>query len=53
MDNQYYYSTEIEWIRERNGDLSAPNLPDTTFLAIAENSKLNFVSLRSARMRGS
>lgn len=77
MDNQYYYSTEIEWIRERNGDLSAPNLPDliidappefkghegfwtpehlfvasvnscfmTTFVAIAENSKLDFVSLR-------
>ena len=77
MDNQYFYSTEIEWISERNGDLSAPNLPDliidappefkghegfwtpehlfvasvnscfmTTFVAIAENSKLDFVSLR-------
>jgi peroxiredoxin-like protein len=77
MENQYYYSTEIEWIGQRKGDLSAPELPDliidappefkgqegfwtpehlfvasvnscfmTTFLAIAENSKLDFVSLR-------
>ena len=77
MENQYYYSTEIEWIGDRRGDLSAPNLADllidappefkghegfwtpehlfvasvnscfmTTFLAIAENSKLDFVSLR-------
>jgi len=77
MENQYYYSTQIEWIGQRKGDLSAPGLPDliidappefkgqkgfwtpehlfvasvnscfmTTFLAIAENSKLDFVSLR-------
>jgi peroxiredoxin-like protein len=75
MENQYSYSTEVEWTGERRGDLSAPHLPDlevdappefkghegvwtpehlfvaavnscfmTTFLAIAENSKLEFVS---------
>lgn len=79
MENQYYYSTQIDWVGERKGDLSAPKLPDlivdappefngqegfwtpehlfvasvnscfmTTFLAIAENSKLDFVSLRVA-----
>ena len=77
MENQYSYTTEIEWICEREGVLSAPALPDliidappefkghegfwtpehlfvaslnscfmTTFLAIAENSKFDFVSLR-------
>src|SRR6266566_4677668 len=77
MENQYNYSTEVEWTGERRGDLSAPQLPDlavdappefkghegvwtpehlfvaavnscfmTTFLAIAENSKLEFVSFR-------
>ena len=77
MENQYFYSTEIEWIGERRGDLSAPDLPDlvidappefngqkgswtpehlfvasvnscfmTTFLAIAENSRFDFVSFR-------
>jgi peroxiredoxin-like protein len=75
MENQYSYSTEVEWTGERGGDLSGPDLPDlevdappefkghegvwtpehlfvaavnscfmTTFLAIAENSKLEFVS---------
>ncbi|HEY5883223.1 MAG TPA: OsmC family protein, partial [Pyrinomonadaceae bacterium] len=75
MENQYSYSTQVEWTGERRGDLSAPHLPDlevdappefkghegrwtpehlfvaavnscfmTTFLAIAENSKLQFVS---------
>ena len=75
MENQYRYTTEVEWTGERRGDLSAPHLPDlevdappefkghegvwtpehlfvaavnscfmTTFLAIAENSKLEFVS---------
>src|SRR5690349_7908776 len=28
MENQYFYSTEIEWIGERRGELSAPDLPD-------------------------
>lgn len=28
MENQYFYSTEIEWIGERRGELSAPELPD-------------------------
>src|SRR5207342_2903296 len=75
MENQYSYTTEVEWTGERRGDLSAPQLPDmevdappefkghegvwtpehyfvaavnscfmTTFLAIAEMSKLEFVS---------
>ncbi len=75
MENQYSYTTEVEWTGERRGDLSAAHLPDlevdappefkghegvwtpehlfvaavnscfmTTFLAIAENSKLEFVS---------
>ena len=75
MENNYYYTTEVEWTGERHGDLSAPVLPKlkidappefkghegvwtpehlfvasvnscfmTTFLAIAENSKLEFVS---------
>jgi peroxiredoxin-like protein len=82
MENQYSYSTGIEWTGERHGDLSAPQLPDleidappefkghegvwtpehlfvaavnscfmTTFLAIAENSKLEFVSF-SADAKG-
>lgn len=82
MDNQYSYTTEVEWTGERRGDLSAPHLPDlevdappefkghegvwtpehlfvaavnscfmTTFLAIAENSKLEFVSF-SADAKG-
>lgn len=76
MENQYFYTTEIEWIGERRADLSAPNLPAlvvdappefkghegfwtpehlfvaslnscymTTFVAIAENSKFDFVRL--------
>ena len=79
MENQYYYTTEIEWFGERRGNLSAPKLPElvvdappefkgqegawtpehlfvasvsscfmTTFLAIAENSKFDFVRLRIA-----
>jgi peroxiredoxin-like protein len=75
MENNYYYTTEVEWTGERHGDLSAPVLPGlkvdappefkghegvwtpehlfvasvnscfmTTFLAIAENSKLDLVS---------
>ena len=82
MENQYKYTTEVEWTGERRGDLSAPHLPDlevdappefkghegvwtpehlfvaavnscfmTTFLAIAENSKLEFVSF-SADAKG-
>ena len=82
MENQYSYTTEVEWTGERQGDLSAPHLPDlevdappefkghegvwtpehlfvaavnscfmTTFLAIAENSKLEFVSF-SADAKG-
>jgi peroxiredoxin-like protein len=82
MENQYTYTTEVEWTGERRGDLSAPHLPDlevdappefkghegawtpehlfvaavnscfmTTFLAIAENSKLEFVSF-SADAKG-
>ena len=82
MENQYSYTTEVEWTGERRGDLSALHLPDlevdappefkghegvwtpehlfvaavnscfmTTFLAIAENSKLEFVSF-SADAKG-
>jgi len=82
MENQYSYTTEVEWTGERRGDLSAPHLPDlevdappefkghegvwtpehlfvaavnscfmTTFLAIAENSKLEFVGF-SADAKG-
>lgn len=82
MENQYSYSTEVEWTGERRGDLSGPDLPElavdappefkghegvwtpehlfvaavnscfmTTFLAIAENSKLEFVSF-SADAKG-
>ena len=82
MENKYFYTTEVEWTRERAGELSAPDLPDleidappefkghegvwtpehlfvaavnscfmTTFLAIAENSKLEFVSF-SANAKG-
>lgn len=79
MNNEYFYSTEVEWTKEREGDLRAPVLPSlhvdappefkghdgswtpehlfvgavnscfmTTFLAIAENSKLDFVSFKAA-----
>jgi len=79
MEDNYYYTTEVEWTGERHGDLSAPVLPSlrvdappefkghegvwtpehlfvasvnscfmTTFLAIAENSKLEFVSFSAA-----
>jgi peroxiredoxin-like protein len=82
MENQYFYTTEIEWTGQRQGDLRAPVLPGlkvdappefkghdgvwtpehlfvasvnscfmTTFLAIAENSKLDFVSFH-ANARG-
>jgi peroxiredoxin-like protein len=75
MENNYFYTTEVEWTGERHGDLRAPILPNlkfdappefkghegvwtpehlfvasvntcfmTTFLAIAENSKLDVVS---------
>jgi peroxiredoxin-like protein len=78
MEDEYSYSTEIEWTGERHGDLRAPVLPEiqidappefkghdgvwtpehlfvasvnscfmTTFLAIAENSKLDFVSFKA------
>jgi peroxiredoxin-like protein len=78
MENQYFYSTDVEWTGERGGDLRAPFLPGlkvnappefkgqegiwtpehlfvaavnscfmTTFLAIAENSKLEFVSFKA------
>jgi organic hydroperoxide reductase OsmC/OhrA len=81
MENQYFYSTEIDWIGDRRGDLSAPDLPNlvidappefngqkgswtpehlfvasvnscfmTTFLAIADNSSFDFVSLRVGAM---
>ncbi len=79
MEDNYYYTTQVEWTGERHGDLSAPVLPSlkvdappefnghqgvwtpehlfvasvnscfmTTFLAIAENSKLEFESFRAA-----
>ena len=82
MEENYYYTTEVQWTGERHGDLSAPVLPSlkidappefkghegvwtpehlfvasvnscfmTTFLAIAENSKLDFVSF-SADAKG-
>ena len=82
MENTYFYSTEVDWIGERRGELSALVLPHlqvdappefkghegawtpehlfvaainscfmTTFLAIAENSKLDFVSF-SADAKG-
>jgi|SRR5687767_11549985 len=82
MEDNYYYTTQVEWTGERHGDLSAPVLPSlkvdappefkghegvwtpehlfvasvnscfmTTFLAIAENSKLEFVSF-SADAKG-
>src|ERR1051325_1409206 len=78
MENKYFYSTEVEWTKDREGNLCAPELPSlhvdappefkghegswtpehlfvgavnscfmTTFLAIAENSKLDFVSFRT------
>ena len=78
MEDNYYYTTQVEWTGERHGDLSAPVLPSlkvdappefkghegvwtpehlfvasvnscfmTTFLAIAENSKLEFESFRA------
>lgn len=79
MENQYFYSTQVEWSGAREGELSAASLPRlhvdappefkghdgswtpehlfvgavnacfmTTFLAIAENSKLDFVSFKAA-----
>ena len=79
MENQYFYSTEVEWSGAREGELSASALPRlhvdappefqghegswtpehlfvgavnscfmTTFLAIAENSKLDFISFKAA-----
>ena len=82
MEDNYFYTTDVEWTGERHGDLSAPVLPSlkvdappefkghegvwtpehlfvasvnscfmTTFLAIAENSKLEFVSF-SANAKG-
>lgn len=79
MENKYSYSTEVEWTKEREGNLCSPVLPClhvdappefkghegswtpehlfvgavnscfmTTFLAIAENSKLDFVSFKTA-----
>ena len=78
MEDRYFYSTEVGWTRERQGNLWAPALPSlhvdappefkgnegswtpehlfvgavnscfmTTFLAIAENSKLDFVSYKT------
>lgn len=78
MNNQYFYTTEVQWTGERHGDLRAAVLPKltvdappefkghdgvwtpehlfvasvnscfmTTFLAIAENSKLDFVSFQA------
>lgn len=79
MNEEYSYSTEVEWTGERHGDLRAPILPElhvdappefrghdgvwtpehlfvasvnscfmTTFLAIAENSKLDIVSFKAS-----
>ena len=79
MENKYFYSTEVEWTKEREGNLCGSVLPClhvdappefkghegswtpehlfvgavntcfmTTFLAIAENSKLDFVSFKAA-----
>jgi len=78
MENEYLYTTEVEWTGERHGELRAPALPQltvdappefkghegvwtpehlfvasvnscfmTTFLAIAENSKLEFVKFHA------
>ena len=78
MEAMHFYSTEVTWTGERQGDLSAPVLPTlqvdappefkghegvwtpehlfvgainscfmTTFVAIAENSKLDFVDFDS------
>src|SRR6266511_1613331 len=78
MENKYFYSTGIDWIAQRRGELTSPVLPNlqidappefkghegswtpehlfvasvnscfmTTFLAIAENSKLEFVSFKA------
>jgi peroxiredoxin-like protein len=78
MENDYFYTTEVEWTGERHGDLRSPVLPElrvdappefkghegvwtpehlfvasvnscfmTTFLAIAENSKLDIVSFKT------
>src|SRR6266542_3982113 len=78
MENKYFYSTGIDWIAQRRGELTSPVLPNlqidappefkghegvwtpehlfvasvnscfmTTFLAIAENSKLGFVSFKT------
>ena len=82
MEDNYFYTTEVEWTGERHGELTAPVLPNlrvdappefrghdgvwtpehlfvasvnscfmTTFLAIAENSKLEFISF-SADAKG-
>ena len=79
MDDNYFYSTEVEWTKDREGNLCAPVLPClhvdappefkghegawtpehlfvgavnscfmTTFVAIAENSKLEFISFKTA-----
>ena len=79
MENEYFYSTEVEWSGAREGELRVSALPRlhvdappefkghegswtpehlfvgavnscfmTTFLAIAENSKLDFVSFKAA-----
>ena len=78
MTEPHYYRTEVEWARERMGELRAPTLPNiqvaappefkghentwtpehlfvaavsscfmTTFLAIAEMSKLDFTSFKA------
>jgi peroxiredoxin-like protein len=78
MESTHFYSTEVEWTKERQGDLCSPVLPClhvdappefkghqgswtpehlfvgavnscfmTTFLAIAENSRLEFVSFKA------
>src|SRR6185369_10576219 len=79
MENEYFYSTDVEWSGAREGELSASALPRlhvdappefkghegswtpehlfvgavnscfmTTFLAIAENSKLDFLGFSTA-----
>lgn len=78
MQTLHFYSTDVAWTGERQGDLTAPELPSvrvdappefhghegvwtpehlfvgainscfmTTFLAIAENSRLDFVTFES------
>ena len=36
MENQYYYSTDIEWMGERKGDLRARDLTDLVIEAPPE-----------------